>query len=202
MAILTNETILEQLKEFNINILHFPSEETEYTFNIKNFKFFEDLGRGSYGVVKKCIFEPNGKILAAKFVPFYQRRHENNEEILSQLKEQIELHKSISDPGHKNIIEIYGYCYMDNYFIIFMESMDYSLREFYQIIKTLGKHVPENLIGCIAVSVINGLVYCREKQIIHRDLKPGNILINYYQGSIKLCDFGASEIMKDSVGRD
>jgi serine/threonine protein kinase len=202
MAILNDETILEQLKEYKINILHFPPEKIEHVFDIKNFKFFEDLGRGSFGVVKKGIFEPNGKILAAKFVPFDQRRHENNEGKLAKYKEQFEVHKLISEFGHKNIIEIYGYGYMDNHFIIFMESMDYSLLEFYKIIKNAKKVFPENLIGCIAVSVIDGLVHCKEKEIIHNDLKPGNILINYGQGMIKLCDFGASRIMENSLGNE
>jgi serine/threonine protein kinase len=200
MVILSEETILDQLKEYNINLLRFPPDETEHAFDIKNFKFFEDLGRGSFGVVKKCIFEPIGKVLAAKFVPFYQKRHEDNEGKFADQKKQFILHKEISEPKHKNIIDIYGHGYMDNTFIIFMESMDYSLLEFYQMVKNSGKQFPENLIGCIAVAVINGLVHCAEKQIIHRDLKPGNILINS-QGSIKLCDFGASRIMVEDVGK-
>ena len=47
--------------------------------------------------------------------------------------------------------------------------------------------------------VLRGLSYLREKhQIIHRDVKPSNILVNS-QGEIKICDFGVSGQLIDSM---
>jgi serine/threonine protein kinase len=47
--------------------------------------------------------------------------------------------------------------------------------------------------------VLRGLAYLREKhQIIHRDVKPSNILVNS-QGEIKICDFGVSGQLIDSM---
>ena len=47
--------------------------------------------------------------------------------------------------------------------------------------------------------VLRGLSYLREKhQIIHRDIKPSNILVNS-QGEIKICDFGVSGQLIDSM---
>ncbi len=46
---------------------------------------------------------------------------------------------------------------------------------------------------------MRGLSYLREKhQIIHRDVKPSNVLVNS-QGEIKICDFGVSGQLIDSM---
>ena len=46
---------------------------------------------------------------------------------------------------------------------------------------------------------MKGLSYLQEShKIIHRDVKPSNILVNS-QGEIKICDFGVSGQLIDSV---
>lgn len=46
---------------------------------------------------------------------------------------------------------------------------------------------------------MKGLIYLREQHsIIHRDVKPSNILVNS-AGEIKICDFGVSGQLIDSM---
>lgn len=49
------------------------------------------------------------------------------------------------------------------------------------------------------LQVVKGLIYLREQHsIIHRDVKPSNILVNS-AGEIKICDFGVSGQLIDSM---
>ena len=57
----------------------------------------------------------------------------------------------------------------------------------------------ERLHQLFLFQVLKGLSYLREKhQIMHRDVKPSNILVNS-RGEIKMCDFGVSGQLIDSM---
>ena len=79
---------------------------------------------------------------------------------------------------------------------ICMEYMDGGSLDL--VLKKTGK-IPEPYARKITAAVLRGLSYLREKhQIIHRDVKPSNILVNS-QGEIKICDFGVSGQLIDSM---
>ena len=56
-----------------------------------------------------------------------------------------------------------------------------------------------DVLGKITVAILNGLNYLYDThRIMHRDIKPSNVLVNS-KGSIKLCDFGVSGELVNSV---
>ena len=56
-----------------------------------------------------------------------------------------------------------------------------------------------DVLGKITVAVLSGLIYLYEShRIMHRDIKPSNVLVNS-KGAIKLCDFGVSGELVNSV---
>nr|pir hypothetical protein F35C8.2 - Caenorhabditis elegans [Caenorhabditis elegans] len=101
------------------------------------------------------------------------------------------------------IVHFFGY-YVHKYkdcvkIHIFMEEMALSASVLKKEVLKRGGIVPEFVIGRIACSVIHAMWFLKEKmQIIHRDIKPGNILIDY-DGRVKICDFGISGILQDSI---
>uniref|UniRef100_A0A6G1SD55 mitogen-activated protein kinase kinase n=1 Tax=Aceria tosichella TaxID=561515 RepID=A0A6G1SD55_9ACAR len=60
--------------------------------------------------------------------------------------------------------------------------------------------IPERVLGRMAADIVNALSYLYSIKVIHRDVKPSNILINRI-GIIKLCDFGISGYLVNSVAR-
>lgn len=81
-----------------------------------------------------------------------------------------------------------------------MELMDTSLEKFYKFVyEKKREEIPEEILGKICVATVNALNYLKEEyKIIHRDVKPSNILVNR-QGQIKMCDFGISGKLVDSI---
>lgn len=84
---------------------------------------------------------------------------------------------------------------------VLVEVLDTSLDKFYPLVFKNGQELPEDILGKIAVAVVNALHYLHSKlKVIHRDVKPSNVLINR-KGEVKMCDFGISGYLVDSVAK-
>jgi mitogen-activated protein kinase kinase 4 len=100
------------------------------------------------------------------------------------------------------IVMFYGAIFKEGDCWICMELMDTSTDRFYKFIyDDMQEAIPEAIIGKITVATVNALNYLKEKlKIIHRDVKPSNILLDK-RGNIKLCDFGISGQLVDSIAK-
>lgn len=129
------------------------------------------------------------------------------------------------------IVKFYGASFWEGDLWIFMEIMDSSLDKFYRLAYGKGRlsspprsslnssssasdslsansalptssliSIPEYVLGKIAFCVVQALNHLHKIDIIHRDVKPSNILINK-AGEVKLCDFGISGPLVDSVAK-
>lgn len=59
--------------------------------------------------------------------------------------------------------------------------------------------IPVDVLGQITLAIVVGLTYLYDNhRIIHRDVKPSNVLV-FSSGQIKICDFGVSGELINSV---
>lgn len=147
-----------------------------------------ELGSGNGGVVMKVRHIPTGTVIARKLIHL---------EVKPAIKKQIirEL-KVLHECNYPHIVGFYRAFQTDGDINICMEYMDGGSLDL--ILKRAGR-IPEPILGKITIAVIRGLSYLREKLgYIHRDVKPSNILVNT-SGEIKICDFGVSGQLIDSV---
>ncbi|XP_022253276.1 dual specificity mitogen-activated protein kinase kinase 1-like [Limulus polyphemus] len=147
-----------------------------------------ELGAGNGGVVTKVAHRPSGLIMARKLIHL-----EVKPAIRTQILREL---KVLHDCNSPHIVGSYGAFYSDGEINICMEYMDGGSLDL--VLKKAGR-IPEQILGKVTIAVLKGLIYLREKhQIMHRDVKPSNILVNS-RGEIKICDFGVSGQLIDSM---
>ncbi|KAI0237808.1 Dual specificity mitogen-activated protein kinase kinase 1 [Lamellibrachia satsuma] len=153
-----------------------------------DFEKLGELGAGNGGVVTQVVHKPSQLTMARKLIHLEIKPAVRNQ-IIRELKV---LHECNSP----YIVGFYGAFYSDGEISICMEYMDGGSLDL--ILKKAGR-IPEPILGKISIAVLKGLIYLREKhQIMHRDVKPSNILVNS-RGEIKMCDFGVSGQLIDSM---
>nr|CAG4634874.1 EOG090X08J3 [Alona affinis] len=191
----TLEALQKQLEEMDIDDLQKQRLQVFLLHKQKvgelsddDFDKLGELGAGNGGVVTKVRHRPSGLIMARKLIHL---------EVKPAIKKQIirEL-KVLHECNSPHIVGFYGAFYSDGEISICMEYMDGGSLDL--ILKKAGR-IPEPYLGKITTAVLKGLSYLRDKhQIIHRDVKPSNILVNS-RGEIKICDFGVSGQLIDSM---
>uniref|UniRef100_A0AAF5I0L9 mitogen-activated protein kinase kinase n=1 Tax=Strongyloides stercoralis TaxID=6248 RepID=A0AAF5I0L9_STRER len=164
------------------------TKESIGSLNADNVEIIEQLGQGNGGVVNKLRHIPTNVIMAAKMVHL-----EVKPTIRNKILQELEILHKCNSPY---IVGFYGAFTVNNDISICMEYMDgLSL----DIIVQRSGRIHENITGKISASVVKGLSYLKdEHKILHRDVKPSNMLVNS-RGEVKLCDFGVSGMLINSL---
>ncbi|KAI4285682.1 MAG: hypothetical protein Q9185_001244 [Variospora sp. 1 TL-2023] len=163
----------------------------EFKLDLRNedLQVLKELGAGNGGTVSKVMHTAT-KVVMAKKVIHVEAKKETRKQIVRELH-------IMHDCTSPNIVTFYGAFLHDNGDVIMcMEYMDCGSLD--RISKDFGP-VRVDVLGKIAEAVLGGLNYLYEvHRIMHRDIKPSNVLINS-RGFIKLCDFGVSGELVNSV---
>lgn len=173
--------------------LTMQSELREYgDFNDSMFTVEKELGHGNGGSVELVTHNQTKKKMARKLIHL-----DINEEVYRKILLELNI---LKDCNHSRVVAFYG-SYQSRQLSqirICMEYMDGGSLD--KVIGRFGK-LPESIVGAIAAAVVEGLYYIKiQHNIIHRDIKPSNILCST-QGDIKLCDFGVSGQLVNSIAQ-
>ncbi|KAI6239959.1 Protein kinase MAP2K [Aphelenchoides fujianensis] len=154
----------------------------------EQFERLDELGNGNYGVVHMMRHRPSGLIVARKLV-----RAEIKPTLQAQIIKELDVLHNSACPY---IVGFYGVYTVGPNISICMEYMDGLSLDI--VVRRHGR-IAEPQVGRITYAVVNGLTYLYETwKILHRDVKPSNILVNS-AGELKLCDFGVSCTLIDSM---
>ncbi|KAI9500175.1 Protein kinase C signaling pathway involved MAPKK protein [Coemansia spiralis] len=172
-------------------------DEDEYVLKDENILVMRKLGEGSVGTVHKVEYLPTRKIMARKTMAVYPDEA-NHKQIVRELR----LLKQCQSPY---IVKFFGAYFSDDNdgqsIAICMEYCEGgSLEAVYKRAAQLNAQIGEGVLGKVALAVLNGLVHLHSYRVIHRDVKPSNILVTG-RGEIKLCDFGVSGELVDSIAQ-
>ncbi|OBZ87334.1 Dual specificity protein kinase FUZ7 [Choanephora cucurbitarum] len=174
--------LCEQLSELEIGL------ELRLDLRPEDFKSIDELGRGNGGTVSKVLHVRTNTVMARKIVHI-----DANMNVRKQIMRELQF---MHDCNSKHIVSFYGAFMNGGDISICMEYMDAGSLD--QIYKKHGPF-PLDVLKKVAYAIVDGLIYLYdEHRIIHRDLKPSNVLVNS-QGQIKLCDFGVSGQLINSV---
>lgn len=149
-----------------------------------------DLGAGNSGYVTKVRHIPTNTVLARKVIRVEVRPAERN-----RIMQELGVLKDCRSPY---IVGYLSACHRGGEINLYMEYMDGNSLD--EMLKKTSK-ISEPILGKVTVSVLKGLTYLRDSlNIMHRDIKPSNILVNS-RGDIKICDFGVSVQLIDSMAQ-
>ncbi|XP_066255469.1 dual specificity mitogen-activated protein kinase kinase 4-like isoform X1 [Euwallacea similis] len=168
---------------------------TTYDFTSDDLQDLGEIGRGGFGTVNKMVHRKSITTIAVKRI-----RSTVDEKEQKQLLMDLDVVMKSNECNY--IVQFYGALFKEGDCWICMELMDTSLDKFYKFIyERLDLRIPEPILGKIALATVKALNYLKEElKIIHRDVKPSNILLDK-NGNIKLCDFGISGQLVDSIAK-
>lgn len=167
------------------------AQQTSTRFS-EEYDLKEELGRGAFSIVRRCIQKASGLEFAAKII--------NTKKLSARDHQKLEREARICRRlKHPNIVRLHDSIAEEGYHYLVFDLVtggelfeDIVAREFYS--EADASH-------CIQ-QILESVAHCHANNVVHRDLKPENLLLasKAKGAAVKLADFGlAIEVQGDQM---
>ncbi|CAM6046747.1 unnamed protein product [Sphagnum compactum] len=151
-----------------------------------NYRLGKTMGFGAFSKVKSATHSLTGQKVAIKIMNRHKMK-DMEEKVRRELKVmQVVMHPHIV--RLYEIIETHSDIYVVMEYVESGDLFDYIV---------LNGRLPEDEARHFFQQIIAGVEYCHRNRVVHRDLKPENLLLDAKRRSVKIADFGLSNIMRD-----
>lgn len=143
----------------------------------------EELGKGRFGTVNKCVEKSSKKVLAAKHI-----KAENDRD-RQEVEHEIEIMKILQ---HPKLLQLYDAFDNGKNMVMILEYV--SGGELFERVIDEEFDLTEKECTFFLRQICEGVKFMHSKDILHLDMKPENILcIRKNSNKIKIIDFGLAQ---------
>ncbi|XP_028044951.1 serine/threonine-protein kinase par-1 isoform X2 [Monomorium pharaonis] len=170
---------------------------------LNQYKVLNEIGKGSFGVVKKVFNEEDGMYYAMKIVSKRKLMKKTGifgkipprragADPLAKVYREIAILKKLDHPNVVKLVEVLDHPDKDNLYLVF----ELVHRGEILLIPT-DKPLNEATARRYFRDVVMGVEYLHYQKIVHRDIKPSNLLVDR-DDRIKIADLGVSTELRES----
>ncbi|XP_063753332.1 calcium/calmodulin-dependent protein kinase (CaM kinase) II beta 1 isoform X9 [Eleginops maclovinus] len=154
------------------------------------FQLYEELGKGAFSVVRRCVKLCSGQEYAAKII--------NTKKLSARDHQKLEREARICRLlKHSNIVRLHDSISEEGFHYLLFDLVTGG--ELFEDIVAREYYSEADASHCIQ-QILEAVLHCHQMGVVHRDLKPENLLLasKCKNAAVKLADFGlAIEVQGD-----
>uniref|UniRef100_A0A2L2YLQ0 calcium/calmodulin-dependent protein kinase n=1 Tax=Parasteatoda tepidariorum TaxID=114398 RepID=A0A2L2YLQ0_PARTP len=147
-----------------------------------NYELKEELGKGAFSIVRRCVQRNTGLEFAAKII--------NTKKLSARDFQKLEREARICRKlNHTNIVRLHDSIQEEGYHYLIFDLVTGG--ELFEDIVAREYYSEADASHCIQ-QILESVSHCHQNSIVHRDLKPENLLLasKAKGAAVKLADFG------------
>ncbi|XP_042148207.1 calcium/calmodulin-dependent protein kinase type II alpha chain isoform X30 [Ixodes scapularis] len=156
-----------------------PTPTTRFS---DNYELKEELGKGAFSIVRRCVQKSTGLEFAAKII--------NTKKLSSRDFQKLEREARICRKlNHPNIVRLHDSIQEEGYHYLIFDLVTGG--ELFEDIVAREYYSEADASHCIQ-QILESVNHCHMNNVVHRDLKPENLLLasKAKGAAVKLADFG------------
>lgn len=160
--------------------------------SLKDFDQFQEIGKGSYGIVFKARRKLDNQVYVIKQIRGIRTMSKKEQQ------EALQEVQILSSLDHPNIVKYYDSFICTSGFSLNIVMEYASSGTLHDCLKRQkGQKLPENVIWKYFIQMACALYYIHSKYILHRDIKSLNVFLS--GDDIKIGDFGVSKVLNHTM---